>query len=866
MKLRVHKVYFILTLFAILTNCQQVFSQKKVHRCATMDALEERLRTDPAFKADYEAKNRDLDAYLAAHPLQPTIDAFPSDTIIVPVVVHIVVPDPYRITDENVQFFIDRLNEDFSGFNADSATGSSWYGVRGHSMIRFTLARRDPNGKSTTGIERKVGNIQIATTTAQNIKSVASGGLAAWNTSTYYNLWVGSGFSTTGLLGISPGIGPGATSGTGADGVCVDEQVFANNPCYTDPSFALARTAVHEIGHNFGLYHTFQGGCSSADFTTNLSSGTLPAAYLGPLDDTPPLSTSTSGCPTDGTTNGCSPAVPKMFQNYMDYSDDGCMSLFTLGQVKRMHQVVTQFRSGYLTTQGYLPPVGTPANETGIVEVISPGGSEYNQASCNTRTYSTPFCGINPTITPKVKIANYGVNVLTSVTLNAMINGSVVASQTFSVNVTGGGIRTATLSLPTISLVNGTNIVKIFTTNPNGSPDGAPANDTITKTIVIDNTPPAVTTLPHTEGFEVGNFNPTASGWKIINGSTATSTTWTRTTATAKTGTGSAMIKFFGYTPVGDVDYLYSPRLNFNNTTDSVFIAFNYAYKRKSTAAASLKDTLSVEVTTDCDPSTANWTSLWKKGGTTLATTTATTTTTWTPTAAEWTTTPIKVSLLNYVNGPIYVAFKAKNGNGQNLYIDDINIYSVANPLPVKLVSFTAIQNNKKVTCKWETKQEEGIKNYSVERSVDGKTFESIGLVDALGNSTNAGFYQFTDVNAFNINAATLYYRLKINDVNGKFNYSSVVVVSLGEKQSVQLYPNPTKDFVNVQINSSSNSAINNTIEVIDYLGKVVLSKKVTVTTGTQNIALNTTNLPKANYVVVIKNESEFKTLKFTKE
>lgn len=863
MKLRLLKLYLVLILLTILTNCQPIFSQKKVHRCATMDAIEERLRTDPVFKADYEAKNRDIDAYLAAHPLPPTIDAFPTDSIIIPVVVHIVLPDPYRVTDEDVQHFIDRLNEDYSGFNEDSTTAPGFYSVRGHSMIRFALARRDPSGNATTGIERKVGNIQIAQTTAQNIKVVASGGLAAWTTSQYYNLWVGSGFSTTGLLGISPQIGVGATSGSGSDGVCVDEQVFASNPCYTSSSFALARTAVHEIGHNFGLYHTFQGGCTSADFTTNLTSGTLAAAFLGSIDDTPPLNTSTSGCPGNGTANGCTPSVPKMFQNYMDYSDDGCMSLFTKGQVKRMHQVVIQYRSGYLTTKGYLPPDGTPQNDVKALELISPGGSEYLQDVCKTTNYSTPACGINPTITPKLKINNTGVNKLTSVTLNASINGNLVATQTFPVDLIGG--RTTTLTLPSITLVGGNNVLKVFTTNPNNVLDSLPANDTITKTIYIDTTTPAPTALPVFEGFEGTAFAPTASGWKVNNANSGT-TTWTRSTASAKTGSASSMMGFFGYTSTGDLDYLYSPRLNFNNTADSVFITFNYAYKRKSTATASLKDSLSVEVTTGCDPINANWVSLWKKGGTTLATTTATTTTTWTPTAAEWTTTPVKISLLNYRSTPIYIAFKAKNGNGQNLYIDDINIYSVPNPLPVKLVSFTAIQNNKKVTCKWETKQEEGIKNYSVERSVDGKTFESIGLVDALGNSTNAGFYQFTDINAFNINAATLYYRLKINDVNGKFNYSSVVVVSLGEKQSVQLYPNPTKDFVNIQINSSSNTAINNTIEVIDYLGKVVLSKKVTVTTGTQNIALNTTNLPKANYVVVIKNESEFKTLKFTKE
>lgn len=862
----------LLVTLLLVTIFYNATAQVKPRRCATQEAIEERLRTDPAFKADFEAKQKDLQAYLIAHPLPPSIDAFPTDTIIIPVVVHIVLPDPYRVTDADVQHFIDRLNEDYSGFNADSTTASSFYSVRGHSSIRFTLARRDPSGKATTGIERKVGNIQLATTTAQNLKSVAAGGLAAWPITTYYNLWVGSGFSTTGLLGISPQIGPGAASGTSADGVCVDEQVFSSNPCYTSSSFALARTAVHEIGHNMGLNHTFQSstsstgeGCNSTDFSDNLSSAgmSLPAAYLGSIDDTPPLSGQTSGCPADGTANGCTPSVPKMFQNYMDYSDDPCMSLFTKGQVKRMHYLIQTYRPGYLTTQGHLPPVGTPQNEVAAIELISPGGSEYNQANCSTVSYYTPICGSSAIITPKLKILNSGVNKLTTITGNVSVNGVIAATQVYTVDVIGG--RTTTLTLPQVTLLAGTNVVKIFTSNPNNVLDSLRTNDTITKTIVLDNTPPAATTLPLFEGFEVGNFNPTATGWKVINGSTASSTTWTRTAAAAKTGTGSAMIKFFGYTPVGDLDYLYSPRLNFNNTSDSVFITFDYAYKRKSAVAASLKDTLSIEVSTDCDANIANWTSLWKKGGTTLATTTALTTTTWTPVSTEWTTTPVKISLMNYRNAPIFLAFKAKNGNGQNLYIDNINIYSVPDPLPVKLTTFTVQQNTKNVVCKWETQLEKNINNFIVERSTNGRTFEGIATVKAIGNTTNNAYYNYTDEAAYQQNSSTLYYRLKIVDVDGKTNYSKIVVVKIGEKTNLEIFPNPATNIVNIQITNSSNNGNKTSIQIVDYLGRILQDKKVITNIGTQNFELNTSNLPKGNYVVVVKDETSLQNIKLIK-
>lgn len=862
MKNSIKKSVAILMLLAFLVSSKSI-AQVKKRRCATAEAIEHRLQTDSAFRADYMAKQNDLDAYQAAHPVFTT-EAFPNDTIIIPVVAHIVLPNPYRVTDENVQFFIDRLNEDFSGFNADSTVGASWYSVRGHSAIRFRLARRDPNNNATTGIERKVGNIQIAQTTAQPIKTVAGGGLAPWNINLYYNIWIGSGYSTSGLLGISPQIGPGTQSGSDIDGVCVDEQVFANNPCYSDPSFALARTAIHEIGHNFGLCHTFQGGCGDADFSTNITSTgkSLSSAFLKAIDDTPPLSQSTSGCPATGTTNGCTPSVPKMFENYMDYSDDPCMNLFTIGQVKRMHQVVSQFRSGYLTTQGYKPPAGTPNDDAGMVEIISPGGYEFEQASCLTRTYTTPTCGAAPTITPRVKINNPGVNDLTSITINVSVNGSIAATQTFTTLVKGG--RTEKFTLPIVTLSPGVNVVKFYTTNPNGNPDGATKNDTITKTITITDPTilPPVTTFPFFEGFENTAFDPTSNGWKVVNPSFG-STTWARTTATYKTGTACAWINMFGYTPVGEIDYLKSPRFNFDNIVDSVFVTFNYAYRVKSTSAAVKRDTLSLEVATDCEGT--NWTPLWKKGGDALRTITSPIGTTWTPAVNEWTTTPVKVSLWNYKSMPIYLAFKSKNGNGQNLYLDDINVYAKG-PVPVKLISFKLLQNNKSVVCKWETANEVNLKNFSVERSTDGHNFEAIGTVNSTGLNNGSASYSFDDKLAYTQNSKVLYYRLKSNDDNGKYSYSDVLYVKLGEKHSLLLYPNPAVDYVTLKLNNTTNEATTNTIEIVDYLGRVVLQKHAIVNSGVNNYTISTAGLQKGNYVMIVKGNAEVSTIKFTKE
>lgn len=121
---------------------------------------------------------------------------------------------------------------------------------------------------SPPDIERLTGTTTIASSEPQAVKNAATptGGLAPWDVTNYYNLWVAVG---AGGLRALPEIGTGTATN---DGVCVDYRVFSNS-CFANPSFNLARTAVHEIGHNFGLYHTFQGGCTSGDFAQLTSAG-----------------------------------------------------------------------------------------------------------------------------------------------------------------------------------------------------------------------------------------------------------------------------------------------------------------------------------------------------------------------------------------------------------------------------------------------------------------------------------------------------------------------------------------------------------------------------------------------------------------
>lgn len=476
-------------LFAALL-CNTLLAQQPKHkpvRCGTMEAIDLDMKANPTLKAEFDKKMRIYEDYRKNHKntLQKggstarTLD--PANPITIPVVVHIVMANPNMITDADVQAFIDRINEDFTGVNADSTNGVPYYPIRGHCGFKFALARRTPAGLSTTGIERKAATTKILGANPQPIKAAATG-LAPWDITKYYNIWVGG--ATGGILGISPAIGPGTQTGNAIDGVCIDTSCFSNNPCITDPNYNLARTAVHEIGHNFGLFHTFQGGCADQDFGPLTSAGcTLPLGLT--TDDTPPLAVQTTDCPTLGNApNGCTPVQEKMFQNYMDYTQDACYSMFTNGQVTRMEWVLENCRSGYLTTQGHLPPAGAKNQDIALIKIINPGGSEYDVATCKTKTYAIPSCG-DGLIDGRIQVQNRGFDDIFLVNVGFLCtNNGVTISQGIIQNnptyIKPG--YTEIFDLPTLSLQTGTNIVKFFA-NTGATGDSIPTNDTLTLTI-----------------------------------------------------------------------------------------------------------------------------------------------------------------------------------------------------------------------------------------------------------------------------------------------------------------------------------------------------------------------------------------------
>lgn len=198
-------------------------------------------------------------------------------------------------------------------------------------------------------------------------------------------------------------------------------------------------------------------------------------------------------------------------------------------------------------------------------------------------------------------------------------------------------------------------------------------------------------------------------------------------------------------------------------------------------------------------------------------------------------------------NNDIYMM----QGN-RNPYIDHPEyvalVWQCTGILPVTIIDFTAQKNNESVLLKWYATNETSFKKYEIERSTDGNGFYKIGEV----NGSNLANYSFTDNDLPNAN--TVFYRLKMIDIDGQFNNSKIVSVRISNNFSnAQVYPNPTREKLIVKLQQPLTE--NSKLAVFDLSGRIVMQQQVAG--GQKTIYLTVNNIPAGRYLIKISNSAE---------
>ena len=466
------------TLFFLSHN---LFAQQEL-RCSSYEYQQQMMKENPEYAQLMQQSEIYFENYVRTHKLQKGTRS----VITIPVVVHFLWnPDStqYYLSDWQISSQIDVLNEDYRRFNADKfSTPSLFDSVAADCEIEFCLAKRDTLGNFTTGIERRNTSIGVMDITA--IKHTSSGGLDGWDHNNYLNIWVGR--LSTGTLGITtfPSINM-----NNEDGVVCTTKAFGRLSTVSK-KYNLGRTATHEVGHWLNVKHIWGdlSGCSTDDG----------------CDDTPKQDDYHFACETFPFPS-CN-NTSDMYMNYMDYTPDSCMNIFTFDQRERMQDAITAFRSSLLISQGCNSPV-TFNNDIGVSKILFPDELIYADS-----------------IIPVVRVMNYGSQTISSAEIVYEKNWkNEQHTYNWSGSLTPGSYEDVTL--PAIKDSLWYNIFCAWTKNPNGTVDEDTTNDFRTRSYIGEPskeiTPETVLVYPNPSGtiftIEFSNLESVNGTLRVFN-------------------------------------------------------------------------------------------------------------------------------------------------------------------------------------------------------------------------------------------------------------------------------------------------------------------------------------------------------------
>jgi hypothetical protein len=427
--------------------------------------------------------------------------------ITIPVVVHVIYDGEAigvapNITDAQVQSQIMVMNQDYGKMLGTPGYNTNPVGV--DTQIQFELAKQDPNGNPTNGIDR----VSLNQPSWSDIDIDATLKPATiWDPTLYMNMWSVK-FTDNTLLGYAQfpdgsSLGGLSTNGGAAntDGVVSNYDVFGSK-AFDDGSFLLdatynkGRTMSHEVGHWLGLLHIWGDSTCGDDYCA----------------DTPVHHDANYGCPSPIPLSCDTPPVNEMIDNYMDYTDDACMDIFTQNQKDRITTIINNAaRRSSLKTSTKNAAIDLFANDAEVkLEAY----------------YPSSICGaVANQTTQKVTIYNRGTSNLTSATLNYNINGGSNTVYNWIGNLTTN--KQASFDIIINSASNGT--INISIVGANGGTDQRLTNNTDSGTFIIPTAP--------------SNYNYTSYVFRLQQDLWGSETTWS-----LKDGSGTTLYSGGPYT------------------------------------------------------------------------------------------------------------------------------------------------------------------------------------------------------------------------------------------------------------------------------------------------------------------------------
>ena len=545
----------------------------------------------------------------------------------IPVVFHIIhngeeVGFGENISETRILDQLDRLNEDFRKLNPRASNlPVIFQPVEADIEIEFVLAKQDPNGFPTNGIIRRQGsrssyNLFINSQVRQIQNE------SYWDSEKYLNIWVAETEETIGLaswpITTIPGI-PNSPTSPEQDGVIVDDDFIGTN-FNTDGGFSsFGQTLTHEIGHFLGLRHIWGDAYCGNDF----------------CDDTPEQETHHGNNSDISVITPCNfpnydsctdDEFPDMFMNFMDYTNDECMSMFTTDQKSRMRTVLENSprRASLLTSPALDESIGVLDTDMAFVHVDE-----------------TPVIICSESTELKLTLANYGINVITNYQISYSVNGRISSIEVDDLLPSGQQTFT-NLELTTLS--TGLNTVNWDISLVNGSPDDNLLNNTGTVSIFVDQ---KLGDVPFRMDFEADQWTTSAqignSEWSI-----------------------SEMNRNKSYTvnaynsPSFTESWLISPLMDVSNFSEAGLF-FDLSYGIRST----INDQLQLAIQSQCDN---EFEFIWTQELSNLPFEISNEP--WVPNG-NWQTQFIGFDGLDK-DEPVRIAFVFTNRGGNNLFIDNI--------------------------------------------------------------------------------------------------------------------------------------------------------------------------------------------------